>query len=770
MGSTCEAGTDEPSQKDVKRVGNGIVENGHSLKAEEEKWGDGTGEDLPDGHSTPPEPQQTDEQKEHQVRIVRWERFLPVKTLRVLLVENDDSTRQVVSALLRKCSYEVIPAENGLHAWQCLEDLQNHIDLVLTEVVMPHLSGIGLLNKITSHKICKDIPVIMMSSNDSMSTVFKCLSKGAVDFLVKPIRKNELKNLWQHVWRRCHSSSGSGSESGIRTQKCTKPKVDDEYENNSGSNHDGDADDNDEDDDDFSVGLNARDGSDNGSGTQSSWTKRAVEIDSPQQMSPDQPSDPADSTCAQVIHPKSEICSNRWLPTANKRSGKKQKENNDDSMGKYLEIGAPRNCSVEYQSSPNEMSVNPTEIQHETLMPQIKSKNKTMREKDSRNTQNEPTTQTVDLISSIARNTEDKQVGRITNAPDCTSKVPDGNDKSRDSLIDMTSEELGLKRLKTAGSANEINDERNILKRSDLSAFTRYHTTVASNQGGAGYGGSCSPQDNSSEALKTDSNCKVKSNSDAAAIKQGSNGSSNNNDMGSSTKNVITKPSSNRGKVILPSAVKATQHTSAFHPVQRQSSPANVIGKDKVDEGIANAVNVGHPGDVQHSFMQHHHHVHYYVHVMTQQQQQPSIEHGLSDAQCGSSNVFDPPIEGHAANYSMNGSISGGHNGSNGQGGASTAPNVGRPNMESANGTMDENGAGGGNGSGSGSGNDMYQSGVCYREAALNKFRQKRKVRNFGKKVRYQSRKRLAEQRPRVRGQFVRQSGQDDQAGQEEDR
>lgn len=45
----------------------------------------------------------------------------------------------------------------------------------------------------------------MMSSHDSMGLVFKCLSKGAVDFLVKPIRKNELKNLWQHVWRRCHS-------------------------------------------------------------------------------------------------------------------------------------------------------------------------------------------------------------------------------------------------------------------------------------------------------------------------------------------------------------------------------------------------------------------------------------------------------------------------------------------------------------------------------------------------------------------------------------
>lgn len=47
----------------------------------------------------------------------------------------------------------------------------------------------------------------VMSSNDSLSMVFKCLSKGAVDFLVKPIRKNELKNLWQHAWRKCRSVS-----------------------------------------------------------------------------------------------------------------------------------------------------------------------------------------------------------------------------------------------------------------------------------------------------------------------------------------------------------------------------------------------------------------------------------------------------------------------------------------------------------------------------------------------------------------------------------
>ena len=41
-----------------------------------------------------------------------------------------------------------------------------------------------------------------MSAHDSVSMVYKCMLRGAADFLVKPIRINELKNLWQHVWRR----------------------------------------------------------------------------------------------------------------------------------------------------------------------------------------------------------------------------------------------------------------------------------------------------------------------------------------------------------------------------------------------------------------------------------------------------------------------------------------------------------------------------------------------------------------------------------------
>lgn len=54
----------------------------------------------------------------------------------------------------------VTAVANGLEAWKVLIDSNKQIDLVLTEVVMPYLSGIGLLSKIMNHVTHKNTPVI----------------------------------------------------------------------------------------------------------------------------------------------------------------------------------------------------------------------------------------------------------------------------------------------------------------------------------------------------------------------------------------------------------------------------------------------------------------------------------------------------------------------------------------------------------------------------------------------------------------------------------
>ncbi|KAG0457920.1 hypothetical protein HPP92_023077 [Vanilla planifolia] len=140
-----------------------------------------------------------------QLKAPCWERLLPRRSIRVLLVEHDDSTRHIVAALLRKCSYRVAAVADGLQAWKMMQEKSNIFDLVLTEVDSPTLSGIDLLTNIIRAEECKNIPVIMMSVKDSVGIVLKCMLKGAADFLVKPVRKNELRNLWQHSNSNAHA-------------------------------------------------------------------------------------------------------------------------------------------------------------------------------------------------------------------------------------------------------------------------------------------------------------------------------------------------------------------------------------------------------------------------------------------------------------------------------------------------------------------------------------------------------------------------------------
>lgn len=92
-------------QKDVRHR---VAGNAHGLSKEEESRINEDFEDANCGSKelVQPKADQQRPQPRSQGSLVRWESFLPLRSLKVLLVENDDSTRHVVCALLRNCSYE----------------------------------------------------------------------------------------------------------------------------------------------------------------------------------------------------------------------------------------------------------------------------------------------------------------------------------------------------------------------------------------------------------------------------------------------------------------------------------------------------------------------------------------------------------------------------------------------------------------------------------------------------------------------------------------
>lgn len=71
-----------------------------------------------------------------------------------------------------------------------------------TVLLMSSLSYLQLLVRKWYAKLTFFDDRAVMSSQDAVSTVLKCMLKGAADYLIKPVRRNELRNLWQHVWRR----------------------------------------------------------------------------------------------------------------------------------------------------------------------------------------------------------------------------------------------------------------------------------------------------------------------------------------------------------------------------------------------------------------------------------------------------------------------------------------------------------------------------------------------------------------------------------------
>lgn len=92
-----------------KTFQDGVAGEGQGLREDDGVKCNGLGEEVKVGQGgavESPSVQQHVPQQQSQGTMICWERFLHIRSLKVLLVENDDSTRHVVTALLRNCSYE----------------------------------------------------------------------------------------------------------------------------------------------------------------------------------------------------------------------------------------------------------------------------------------------------------------------------------------------------------------------------------------------------------------------------------------------------------------------------------------------------------------------------------------------------------------------------------------------------------------------------------------------------------------------------------------
>jgi twitching motility two-component system response regulator PilH len=105
----------------------------------------------------------------------------------VLLAEDDRSLRRYLEVILRRAGYEVLTAADGLEAMKAL--LSKTVDAVVTDAVMPHLSGHELCRFLRNHPTLKSLPVVLLSGADARDPG---PDAGADVYLSKPVPAEEL--------------------------------------------------------------------------------------------------------------------------------------------------------------------------------------------------------------------------------------------------------------------------------------------------------------------------------------------------------------------------------------------------------------------------------------------------------------------------------------------------------------------------------------------------------------------------------------------------
>ncbi|RMD83351.1 MAG: response regulator, partial [Lentisphaerae bacterium] len=107
----------------------------------------------------------------------------------IFLVDDDSGIRTLLRKLLERQHYEVIEAIDGMEALQKIDGVK--VDCVITDVMMPRLSGVQLLGEL--RKRCPLVPVIIITGKPAIEAAVECMKNGAFDYISKPFEFEQIR-------------------------------------------------------------------------------------------------------------------------------------------------------------------------------------------------------------------------------------------------------------------------------------------------------------------------------------------------------------------------------------------------------------------------------------------------------------------------------------------------------------------------------------------------------------------------------------------------
>ncbi|XP_019185509.1 PREDICTED: two-component response regulator ORR9-like [Ipomoea nil] len=131
----------------------------------------------------------------------------------VLAVDDSVVDRKLIERLLKTSSenVKVTVVDSGSKALGLLSEVE--VNLIITDYSMPGMTGYDLLREIKGCAAFKDIPVVIMSSEDVPSRITRCLAEGAEEFFLKPVRQSDVNRLKPHLLNGCKGKAAFSPES-----------------------------------------------------------------------------------------------------------------------------------------------------------------------------------------------------------------------------------------------------------------------------------------------------------------------------------------------------------------------------------------------------------------------------------------------------------------------------------------------------------------------------------------------------------------------------
>ena len=120
-------------------------------------------------------------------------------SLRILVVDDEADLRELFKDTLEFLGYEVITCSNAEHAIRFAYEL--HPSLVITDVVMPGMSGFELCRFLKNDRMTKDIYVVIVSALSREVDYEMSLEAGANDYITKPVKLQSIKHVLKNTFR-----------------------------------------------------------------------------------------------------------------------------------------------------------------------------------------------------------------------------------------------------------------------------------------------------------------------------------------------------------------------------------------------------------------------------------------------------------------------------------------------------------------------------------------------------------------------------------------